>query len=97
MGQLISIIQTQFQTQGMNLFRAQQAAVMEVIQLIQHQAYALALQDGYRVTFFLVIPAILAVMFIPSRRATSTKETKGQGQGEPAEEEASPEETMAMV
>ena len=93
MGQLISIIQTHFQSLGMNLARAQHAAVQAMIQLVQHQAYALALQDGYRVTFFLVIPAIVAVLFIPSQRLVKAKDAT---QGEPAEE-GTPDEALAMV
>ena len=76
-----------------HLARAQQAAELAMIQLVQHQAYALALQDGYRVTFFLVIPAIVAVLFIPSQRIVKTKAT---AQGEPAEE-GTPEEAMAAM
>src|SRR6185437_13464896 len=94
MGQLISIMQTHFQAMGMSLSRAQQAAMQAMIQLVQHQAYALALQDGYRVTFFLVIPAIVAVLFIPSQRLVKTKTT---AQGEQPAEEGTPEEAMAAM
>lgn len=78
MGQLISIFQTQLQARGMGLVTAQQTAILQVIQLIQQQAYALALQDGYRLTFLMLIPAILAVLFIKSPRLTRKKETKGE-------------------
>jgi EmrB/QacA subfamily drug resistance transporter len=94
MGQLVSMIQAHFIAQGMNLFKAQQAAVLEMIQIVQHQAYALALQDGYRLTFFLVIPAIIAVLFIPSWRATNAKEQGTEGE---SAEEATPEEAMAAI
>jgi len=97
MGQLISIMQAHFQALGMSLARAQQASVLAMIQLVQQQAYGLALQDGYRVTFFLVIPAIVAVLFIPAQRIVKTKAATEGKQGEEAKEE-SPEEAMtAMV
>ena len=93
MGQLVTIFQTHFHALGMSLARAQQAGVLAMIQLVQQQAYGLALQDGYRVTFFLVIPAIVAVLFIPSQRFVKTKAAT---EGEPAEE-GTPDEALAMV
>ncbi len=88
MGQLISIIQARLQATGMDLLTAQNTAILQVIQLIQQQAYALALQDGYRLTFLLLIPAILAVLFIKSPRVTRKKEIKGKSEAEKTHEEA---------
>ena len=88
MGQLISIIQTQLQASGMGLVTAQQTAILEVIQLVQRQAYALALQDGYKLMFLLLIPAIIAVLFIKSPRVTRTKETKRESGAKETQEEA---------
>jgi DHA2 family multidrug resistance protein len=86
-GQLISMIQTYFQAHGMSLVAAKQAAMLEVVRLIQQQAYALALQDGYRLTFWMVIPAIIAVLFIPAQQMIRKKETKGEPMAEVTHEE----------
>jgi EmrB/QacA subfamily drug resistance transporter len=95
-GQLLSIIQTHFLAMGMNIYKAQQAAILEMIQIVQHQAYALALQDGYRITFLLVIPAIVAVLFIPSQRIIKTKTmVPGQPDGQVGDETS--EEAMAAM
>jgi EmrB/QacA subfamily drug resistance transporter len=65
-GQLISLIQAYFQTHGMNLISAHTAAILEMIRLIQQQAYALALQDGFWLTLWAMFPALLAVLFLPA-------------------------------
>jgi EmrB/QacA subfamily drug resistance transporter len=88
MGQLISIIQTQLQANGMGLVTAQQTALLEVIQLVQQQAYLLALLDGYKLLFLMLIPAIIAVLFIKSPRVTRTKETKRESGAKETQEEA---------
>ena len=88
MGQLISFIQTQLQAQGMGLFTAQQTAILRVIQLVQQQAYALALEDGYRLLFLMLIPAILAVLCIKAPRMSRKKETKGEPVAKETQEEA---------
>jgi DHA2 family multidrug resistance protein len=88
MGQLISIIQAHLQARGMDVVTAKQAAILQVIQLVQQQAYDLALQDGYRLLFFLIIPAVVAVLFIKAPRLSRAKATKGKSGAEETKEEA---------
>jgi DHA2 family multidrug resistance protein len=77
LGQFIALIQARLVARGMDLVSAQHTAMLGVIRLVGQQAYALALQDGYRLTFWLLIPAILAVLLIPYQRMSRTKEAKG--------------------
>jgi len=93
-GQLISIIQASLQARGMNAIAAHNAAILEIIRFVQHQAYALALQDGYRLTFWLIMPAVLAVLFVQSRRVTSRK--RKETTGEPAVE-GTRDEALALL
>jgi EmrB/QacA subfamily drug resistance transporter len=88
MGQLISIIQAHMQARGMDLVTAKQAAILQVIQLVQQQAYDLALQDGYRLLFVLIIPAVVAVLFIKAPRMSRAKATKGKSGAKETQEEA---------
>ena len=80
-GQLILDLQTRLQAQGMNLVNASHVAIMEVAHLVQQQAYSLALQDGYRLTFWMIIPAILAVLFVRNAHTTHTQETTAGEEG----------------
>lgn len=92
LGQLISIIQARLVASSADLVTAQHTAILEVIRMVQQQAYGLALQDGYRLTFLLIIPAVLAVLFIKSQRPARVRETKA----EPAVKETQ-EEAFAML
>ncbi len=64
--QFISTLQIYFQTQGMNLASAYNAAILSVIHLVQQQSYALALQDGFRLTLWMVIPALFILLLLPA-------------------------------
>src|SRR5437879_5465684 len=70
-------LQARLQARGMDAVSASHLAIVDV-NLIQRQAYSLALQDGYRFTFFMLIPAILAVLFVRNQRVTRTSETQGE-------------------
>jgi len=70
------------QARGMDAVSASHVAIVDVVHLIQRQAYSLALQDGYRFTFFMLIPAILAVLFVRNPRVTRTRENKGESAAE---------------
>jgi DHA2 family multidrug resistance protein len=77
-GQLISIIQARLQASGVDAATANTTAILQVSRLVQQQSYALALQDGYKLTGLMLIPAILAVLFIQTRPATIPKATKDE-------------------
>ena len=82
-GQFLLGIQAQLQARGMDALNASHLAIMEVAKLVQRQAYSLALQDGYRFTFFMLIPAILAVLFVRAPRVRHPEETQpGETQSE---------------
>jgi EmrB/QacA subfamily drug resistance transporter len=80
MGQLITGIQTFLQTRGMDLISAHNAAILEIIQIVQRQAYGLALQDGFRLGLWIIIPAFFAVVLLPKeqRRKKPAEESKAQ-------------------
>lgn len=84
--QLISIIQARFQASGMDPSTAYNTAVLEVTRLVQQQSYSLALQDGYKLTFLMIIPAIIAVLFIQTRPKTIPKSMQGKPEPEVARE-----------
>lgn len=86
-GQLLLDLQTRLQARGMDLVNASHIAITEVIHLVQRQAYSLALQDGYRLTFWMIIPAILAVLFVHNTHATRTQEATGESTAEEGLEE----------
>jgi EmrB/QacA subfamily drug resistance transporter len=76
MAQLLSIIQAQLQARGMDVISAHNAAILAIIRLIQQQGYALALQDGFRLTLWMMVPAILAVLFLPAELRKAPPRTK---------------------
>jgi hypothetical protein len=81
LAQFISVLQAQLQARGMDLLSAYNAAILEVIHLVQQQGYALALQDAFRLTLWTLFPALLAMLLLPAglRKAPPrTKETKGE-------------------
>jgi EmrB/QacA subfamily drug resistance transporter len=86
-GQFLLGIQAQLQARGMDALHASHLAIMEVAELVQRQAYSLALQDGYRFTFFMLIPAILAVLFVRAPRVRHPEETQGESRVEGGLEE----------
>ncbi len=83
LGQLISVVQTPWQVRGMDLISAHNAAIHTVILLIQQQDYTLALQDGFRLTLWMVFPALLAVLLLPAELRKAPPRTK-KAQGEAA-------------
>jgi len=85
--QLLLGLQARLQAHGMDAVSASHTAIVEVVHLVQRQAYSLALQDGYRFTFWLIIPAILAVLFVRAPRVTRTRETRDESTAEGGLEE----------
>jgi DHA2 family multidrug resistance protein len=79
-GQFISILQGLFQKHGMSALSAHNAAVMEVIRLVQQQGYALALQDGFVFTLWMLVPALIAVLLLPKELRRPVKFSKKGGE-----------------
>jgi EmrB/QacA subfamily drug resistance transporter len=86
-GQFLLNLQAQLQARGMDALNASQVAIAEVVELVQRQAYSLALQDGYRFTFFMLIPAILAVLFVRAPRVKGPEEAQSESGAEGGLEE----------
>jgi EmrB/QacA subfamily drug resistance transporter len=76
LGQLISVVQTSWQARGMDLLSAHNAAIHTVILLLLQQDYALALQDGFRLTLWIMVPALLAVLLLPAELRKAPPRTK---------------------
>jgi EmrB/QacA subfamily drug resistance transporter len=79
-GQLISFLQAAFQKHGMSAFSAHNAAILEIIHLVQRQGYALALQDGFVLTLWMVVPALIAVILLPAELRRPIKFVKKGGE-----------------
>jgi EmrB/QacA subfamily drug resistance transporter len=91
MGQFISSFQTFLQKQGMDAISAHNAALLEIIRVVQQQSYGLALQDGFRLGLWIIIPAFFAVLLLPAeiRKATArTKKAAGEAEEQKAPEDA---------
>lgn len=83
-GQFISTLQALFQKHGMSTLTAHNAAILEVIRLVQQQGYALALQDGFVLTLWMVVPALIAVLLLPKELRRPIKFVK-KGNADDAE------------
>ena len=65
-GDFISTLQAYLQTHGMNLNSAYAAALQTIGRLVQQQSYALALQDDFRLSLWMVVPALLVILVLPA-------------------------------
>lgn len=82
--QFISILQGYFHKHGMSAFTAHNAAILEVIRIMQQHAYALALQDGFFLTLLTIVPAFFAVLMLPAELRRPIKLAKKGSGGEEA-------------
>ena len=71
LGKLVPLLQALFISHGASAIAAYQAAIQIVAQEVQAQAFVLAIQDAFWVTFALCLVAIVSVFFVRSRRATN--------------------------
>ncbi len=65
---LIPTLQAAFMSQGASSSAAYAAAIQEVVGLVQQQATVLAMQDAFRVSMLLTGVAILAALFVRTRK-----------------------------
>src|SRR5262249_17075985 len=77
--QFITNTQMLFKKHGMDVLTAHNAAILEVIRMVQQQGYALALQDGFLLTLWTVVPALIAVMLLPAELRRPIKFAKKPG------------------
>jgi EmrB/QacA subfamily drug resistance transporter len=96
MGQLISSLQAYLQTHGMDLISAHNAAILEIIRIVQQQAYGLAIQDAFRLGLWTLIPAFFAVLLLPAELRTSAKRMKKVAEGS-KEQKASEEVPLPVM
>ncbi|HCI79540.1 MAG TPA: MFS transporter [Ktedonobacter sp.] len=68
LGKLVPLLQALFVSHGASAIAAYQAAIQVVGRELQAQSYMLAMQDAFWLTFGLCIAAIIAVVFVRSRR-----------------------------
>ena len=71
LGKLVPLLQALFISHGASAIAAYQAAIQVVGRELQAQGYMLAMQDAFWLTLVLCIAAIIAVIFVRSRRATN--------------------------
>ncbi len=68
LGQLVPFIQNYFVAHGADPALAQRTALQLIARFVQGQAFVLAIQDALRVTVAFAIIAIIATLFVSSRR-----------------------------
>jgi DHA2 family multidrug resistance protein len=68
LGQLVPFIQNYFVAHGADPALAQRTALQLIARFVQGQAFVLAIQDALRVTVVFAIIAIIATLFVSSRR-----------------------------
>ncbi len=67
-GQSLIRLQTLYLAQGADRIRAGEAAIQQVIQLIERQAAVLAIQDAFWLSLLALLLALIPVFFVPAQR-----------------------------
>jgi len=84
LGQFLSHLQGFFMSRGADVQSARDAATQLIAQLVQKQAYMLAIRDAFFLTIALTIVALIATLFIKERRQPNqVAETEEQAPAEP--------------
>jgi EmrB/QacA subfamily drug resistance transporter len=96
LGQLLPEIEALFVAQGMALSNARTAALQLIAGFVQLQAYDLAIQDAFRLTVVFVFLAIIATLFIRSRKRPATIPVQTP-EGVPADEKVSAQSEAALA
>jgi EmrB/QacA subfamily drug resistance transporter len=96
LGQLIPRLQALFATHGYDPVRAYEAAVLQVMRIVQGQSYMLALQDAFWLTLWIILIAIVATVFIQSGPRQMAHPANGQEGRTDAPAKRSAEEEAAM-
>jgi DHA2 family multidrug resistance protein len=71
LGKLIPLLQGLFISHGASPVTAYRTTIQVMAGELQRQAYVLAIQDAFLVTFGLCILAVISVLFVRSRKATA--------------------------
>ncbi len=96
LGQLLPEIEALFVAQGMALSNARMAALQLIAGYVQLQGYDLAIQDAFRLTLVFVFLAVVATLFIRSRRQPPAIPVQTSA-GVPAQEEVSTQSEAALA
>jgi DHA2 family multidrug resistance protein len=95
LGQLVPRLQALFMFHGGSASASYIAALQEVQGLVERQAYVLAIQDAFWLSFVLALVAIVATIFVGGRRKSASAPDLSQLSDEEREEaERAREEAM---
>ncbi|HCI80258.1 MAG TPA: MFS transporter [Ktedonobacter sp.] len=98
LAQVITGLQALFRFHGADPISAHNAAVQEVILLVQRQGYVLAIQDAFLISLIVTLFAIIASALVRVRRnRTAQVQTSSSTEPVRAEEEATHQEAMMGV
>jgi DHA2 family multidrug resistance protein len=68
LGQMVSRLQAYLVAQGVNLANAKATALQLIAELVQQQAYVLAIRDAFLLTLAFVFLSVVATLFLQGRR-----------------------------
>ncbi|EFH87840.1 MDR family MFS transporter [Ktedonobacter racemifer] len=98
LGKLIVMLQGALMGKGLSATAAYAYALKTIGGLLQRQAYMLAIQDAFRLSFYLAIVAIIATFFVSgAKKKKSAQEEASMSEEERAEAEKAREEASLAV
>lgn len=98
LGKLIVMLQGALMGKGLSATAAYAYALKTIGGLLQRQAYMLAIQDAFRLSFYLAIVAIIATLFVSgAKKKKSAQEEASMSEEERAEAEKAREEASLAV
>ncbi|GHO74904.1 MFS transporter [Ktedonobacter sp. SOSP1-85] len=98
LGKLVVMLQGALMGKGLSATAAYAYALKTIGGLLQRQSYMLAMQDGFRLSFYLGIIAIIATLFVSGAKKKKTaQEEASMSEEERAEAEKAREEASLAV
>ena len=98
LGKLIMMLQGALMGKGLSATAAYAYALKTISGLLHRQAYMLAIQDAFRLSFYLAIVAIIATLFVSgAKKKKSAREEASMSAEERAEAEKAREEASLAV
>lgn len=98
LGKLVVMLQGALMGKGLSATAAYAYALKIISGLLQRQSYMLAMQDGFRLSFYLAIVAIIATLFVSgAKKKKSAQEEASMSEEERAEAEKAREEASLAV
>lgn len=96
-GRLVPLLESLFVAHGYSLQSATSAALQYIALFLQGESFVLAVQDAFRVTVVVVGIAIIATLFVGSRRKAARTEAPAQQQGTAAASEEADHRVLVMT